>query len=53
MEECMRCGDTEFLVQYSTFMDGRPVLLCLIHTPIEYLEKGEYKWLKDTRLQTE
>lgn len=53
MEECMSCGDKQMLVHYSSFMDGSPLLLCLAHTPIEYLEKGEYKWLKVTRQQTE
>lgn len=53
MIECMRCGAVDMIVHYSNFLDGTPVMLCLYHTPINYLEKGEYKWLKDTYQQTE
>jgi hypothetical protein len=53
MQECMRCGDKDLLIEYSTFRDGTPFFLCYIHTPLDRLEKEIEHWLKDTHLLAE
>ncbi len=39
MEECMTCGVTKHLIEYSKLRDGTPIFLCFNHTPINRLEK--------------
>ena len=39
MKECMSCGATKHLIEYSKLSDGTPIFLCFIHTPIDRLEK--------------
>jgi hypothetical protein len=39
MQECLSCGKTEYLIEYSTFKDGTPFFLCYGHAPINRLEK--------------
>jgi hypothetical protein len=44
----MSCGGKSFLIHYSNFKDGSPVILCMIHTPIKTLELDNANWITHT-----
>lgn len=52
-EACKACGSTNLVEYTAKWHDGSlyQVRSCLWHTPLDIVNLGEFKWLKDTNQQ--